>query len=378
MKTFGLLFVIGGLIFVAIGGGMAWSQHRKITTYQSVTATVLGTRIERRVSHSKNGTSTTYKPIVTYRYAVRGTDYVSDEVLPLSQSASHSWARSVTGRFKVNQVVEAYYDPSSPQESFLLREYTFTPYAFMLFPMLFVAMGLGVGFAASGSGTRAPPAPKQQPDGWFAVRPALRIADKRRAAWMMTALWFAVGLLACGHYFLSAAPPWETAAWVGAGAYGAVGCVPMGLALYYFLLRRHVFDATLLANAGRFEPGQQVAVMVEQPVLSNLLVTELSAALVCEETVKTKSGGKTSISTSTRHREQVSLLKDRQARPRDVLSAQHTLAIPADQPPSSPAGFKGYPRFAWRFEVVTRIENGPDYRAKFPITVQGAAPATGK
>jgi len=48
------------------------------------------------------------------------------------------------------------------------------------------------------------------------------------------------------------------------------------------------------------------------------------------------------------------------------------LAVASDQQPSTPPGYKDYPRFRWQIEVHTRMAQSPDYRAKFPILVQRA------
>ncbi len=357
-------------VFVAVGTGMAWRQHRKITTYEPAAATVLSTRIERHVSHNKHGTSVTCKPIVNYRYEAGGKTRESGVVLPISQSSSHSWARSITDRYKPGQRTTAYYNPANPSSAFLLRQYTFFPYLFILFPMIFFAGAIGAAAAAGSSSDPVPPAP--QPDGWFAIRPRLRVADKRRRVWLVAVLWCGVGVAACGHYFSVAARPYETAAIVATAIYAALGCVPLGLAIYYALLRRHVRDATLLLNTRRISVGDQITALVEQPLLADLFIEELSAALVCEETVKYQSGGKTRFETKTRHEDRAVILQKHPGRARETLSAQHAFTVPGDQPPSSPPQQKDYPRFAWRIEVKTRIADGPDYRARFPIAVQAA------
>jgi hypothetical protein len=236
--------------------------------------------------------------------------------------------------------------------------------------MIFFAVAIGVASAAGASSEPAPPAP--QPDGWFAVRPQLRVADKRRRAWLVAILWCGVGVAACGHYFSVATRPWETMAVVATAIYAALGCAPLGLAIYYTLLRRHVRDATLLLNTRQVRLGDQITALVEQPLLTDLFIEELSAALVCEETIKYQSGGKTRFETKTRHEDRAVLLQKHPGRARETLSAQQAFTVPAGQPPSSPPQQKDYPRFAWRIEVKTRIANGPDYRARFPIAVHAA------
>lgn len=375
MKTyvslFAALFMLIPAVFVAIGAGMAWRQHRKITTYQPAPATVLATRVDRHVSHnSRGGSSVSYKPVVRYRYEAGGQTHESEEILPVSQSSSQSWARSIVSRYKAGQRTTAYHDPADPSSAFLLRQYTFFPYVFILFPMIFFVVAIGVAGALRLSDEPAPPAP--QADGWFAVRPQLRVADKRRRARFVAAVWWSVGVAACGHYFSVAAWPWEMLAVVATAIYAALGCVPLGLAIYYALLQRHVRDATLLINTQRIRLGDQITVLVEQPLRADRFIEELSASLVCEESIKYQSGGKTRFQTRTRHEDCAVVLQKHAGRARETLSAQQAFTVPHDQPPSSPPGQKQYPRYAWRVEVKTAIADGPDYRARFPIAVKAA------
>jgi hypothetical protein len=129
-------------------------------------------------------------------------------------------------------------------------------------------------------------------------------------------------------------------------------------------------DARLLVSAERFACGDQIALHAEQEAYVPLLIEQLTVALVCRETTRRKRGSKTTISTHTCYENQISALKDHQARPGQTVAIHQTLSIPVDGQPSSPPDCKGYPRYVWAIELVARIPGSPDYRAKFPITVE--------
>ena len=349
---------------MGVGGSIAWNQHRKIATYRPVEAVVLSKTVE---SHRGNK-STTYTPIVEYRYTVDGQSYTARRVLPVNLSSGYGWATSVIAPFSVGQTTRAYHDPNNPAEAFLLRQYSFFPYIFILFPMVFVALLMGA-VIGGGASLRAPPEPIVQPDGWFELQPTSLVAQRQRAVRSLAAAWFAVGAVAAGHYFVAAAPKYGTEAVVATSIYVVLGGVPLGLAVYYARLRRSVDDARLTVNTPQFRRGVEFKARADQMIHQDLHIQELSLGLACDEVTQTRSGGKTTISTRTCYTDRLPVIPEAHERAGNNLTAVATLRIPPDQPLSSPANEKGYPRYCWRIEVATRIANGPDYRAKFPIRV---------
>jgi hypothetical protein len=350
---------------------MVWNQHHRITTYQPVAATVLAARVERHVSHDRNGTSVTYSPVVEYRYEVAGRAHQSDTVLPLSINSTRSWAQSIVDRYPSGKTTEAYYNPRDPTRAFLFKQYSFFPYFFLLFSMIFLAVAGFVGSATSSSKPPSPPA--LRPDGWHELKPASTVTARGRRSLVVTGAWLIVGLSGAGHYFSAATPPYETMAIVSTLIYGLLGCIPLGVAVYYLLLRRRMSEAKLFINAPQVSLGQEVALLAQQAASRELQIDELTVSLVCDIDTREKSGGKTRYSTVEHFRETISLLKNRHVRPREPLSATCTLTVPSDRQPSTPPGYKDYPRYRWQIEAHTRIAQSPDYRAQFPLLIQPAA-----
>src|SRR5688572_20147729 len=107
------LYVMGAFCcgFLGIGVTMLAKEQRRLSVYQPVTATVLGTRV---AEHSDTDGST-YEPVVVYRYRVNDREYTASRVTPLRESRSGRWARRVTRRYQVGSEYTAFYDPRSEE-----------------------------------------------------------------------------------------------------------------------------------------------------------------------------------------------------------------------------------------------------------------------
>lgn len=368
-RLIGGLFLILPAIFFCVGIGLAWNQHRKITTYQEVNAKILSSRVESHRSHGRHGASTSYSPRIEYEYEVGGNAYTCSEVTPISHSAGRGWANEIVARFRPGQVCTAYHDPDDPGSAFLLREYAFLPYFFMLFPMVFIAVGLSLWLSGGRERWRAPVA---QADGWYAVPLGTGMADWRRAAAIILMVWLLVGIVGAGHYFSVAGPTYETFGIVTTAVYFAVSLVPLAVFLYYWLLGRRMEDARLWIGAGRLACGDSVAVHVEQAVYAPVTLEEYRIGLVCAETTRVRSGGKTRYNTRICHESWVTAIEGQEAAAGDVVAADATVLIPPDGPATTPPDRTDYPRHAWRLEVHARIPGNPDYHGRFPIRVEEA------
>jgi hypothetical protein len=228
-----------------------------------------------------------------------------------------------------------------------------------------VAAGVGVGTAVWKK--KGEPLPVS--GGWFELRPTTRIADRRKAALIVAAVWHVVGILAWGHFFRVAIPPYGLFAVIATIVYEAIGLIPVGMFIYYFRLGRIIRDAYVLIDQQRPAVGGELAVHVEQEVFANLRVDEMAVRLVCEKTTKTKSGRKTTVSSHECYEDRQTVLQGQEARDGEALTAEHTFQIPSGQSPTSPPDQKAYPRFTWYVSLNTQIPGQPDYRAKYPVTI---------
>ena len=123
-------------IFVAVGLGLFGLEVYRISTWQPVRATVLASDIQ--AVRGNKGTS--YKPVVSYRYAVGARQFVGTGVLPVTISSSYGWAQSLQRRFVPGTSVTAYYDPQKPWQAFLVHDVSFLPLLFVAFPLLMAGL----------------------------------------------------------------------------------------------------------------------------------------------------------------------------------------------------------------------------------------------
>jgi hypothetical protein len=374
MKIFLVLFTAIPLLFISFGINGVWSQHTKITSFVPVRATVVSTAIRPHSTRDGHGrTSTTYSPEVTYNYTVADRTVTTGNVLPLEMSASKSWAEEIVGRYQPGEHAEAYFNPAEPAEAFLVKQYSFMPYFLVLFPLIFLAVAAGVGV---GQRRRTVLPTVKQPDGWFEIRPLSKVAASARQWLMISAVWLGACALICGHYFLVTTRPYEVFAIVVSFIFGAMGCVPLGLAIYLIILRQRVADARVFVDIPDFFLGGSVTVLVRQPVLADLEVKEMRVNLVCRETYETRSGNRKSFGTRDWFCDSGVVMQSRIVTSGATLSEKRQLNIPTNQPPSTRPDAKGYPRFDWLIEVKADIPHSSDYHGKYPIVVAGdSAPA---
>jgi hypothetical protein len=137
-------------IFLVVGATMLVKEQRRLSLYQPVSATVLGTRVD---EHSDSDGST-YEPVVVYRYRVGGREYTASRVTPLEESRGGRWASRVTARYRVGGTYTAYYDPANPEEAYLVRTRSVLPWAFVGMPLVAILF-IAAAFRGTAEMTRA-------------------------------------------------------------------------------------------------------------------------------------------------------------------------------------------------------------------------------
>jgi hypothetical protein len=362
-------FILLPAVFIGIGATQVWRQQQKIETYVAVEAVVDSSAVETR----RRKKSTSYSPVVKYHYEVRGRVYNAGDVLPVDMNSGKDWAHEVVSRYPAGARTTAYHDPVEPSRAFLVREYSFTPYMFCLFPMIHLSIGVAMVYGTKWlRPTKSAQAPRtsRQP-GWFELLPRESIGQKLRTWTVMTALWFGVGIIAIGHFFIHASSPYGSLALIGPLAYAALGALPAGMWVYYLLLMRRTTDAIVMSGAQRFTPGQAFAVRVVQSVHDDTSIESLRVGVVCDKHVKYQSGGKTRYNTVIECEEWTTLVENHEARAGETIDRTATLMIPSGRAGTSVSG--DYPRYEWKVEVKSALRNSPDYRGEFPIHVERPA-----
>jgi len=81
-----------------------------------------------------------YEPVINYKYKVGFKDYSSGNIYPygmFSGTGNEAAAKKTVGKYQEGQIVPVYYNPSKPDESFLVRE-GFIPRLIFLLLFLFI------------------------------------------------------------------------------------------------------------------------------------------------------------------------------------------------------------------------------------------------
>jgi len=363
MRVFGLFFTCFPLLFLAVGGWLAHGQHTKLTSYEPVEAVVLSREI---TSSTDSDGGTTYKPIIRYRYTVDGRAYESDQVMPIALStSSRSWAQSYLDRYPVQEKTTAYVDPGDLAEAFLVREASFFPYVFMLFPMLFVVIGLSLMLV----GGQARPSRKleQAEPGWYRLPPGRSTRHKTRVAMIITAVWCGMGLVVLFHWIMVGGG-FSTFPVVALGIYGALAVIPMVMLVRYMAIGRRYGDPIVLVDQPTPRRGETLAVYFEQPTYEHLQLNAVTIGLRLKWTHSSGAGKHRSTTTSVIYEDEEAVARGAAATAGDAVRYSRTIHIPEDRP-ASDTGFFGA-RHNWVIHVKTDAASGADYEAEFPILVR--------
>lgn len=373
---FGLLFSGVAAIFMSIGAVLAYRQHQFIANSQPVPATITKSYVQTQDYTSKGKRKTRYVPVVNYTYVVSGQRYNNDNIYPGDMSSTGSSdAQEVVSKFPATPDAgiefsgtpnaTAYYDRNNPSRAFLVRKHGLGPYAFILFPMIHMSIGVLV---AVGLKNSKRPDPIMKTPGKWELPSGLPIGQKLRKAAGMTGLWMGVGAVVAGHYYSVAEKPYDNGAnWMFA-IYFAVGLIPLWITIHYFMLKSKVGDAIVTVDSWPIRRGQLTAVHVQIDLAGGGRIDSGTVKLICKETTRTTSGGKTQTNTRERWSEEQPFTK-----PQDLMSDRtikgEARFVPAiHEPTSSEKGQRFYPKIEWEILVVIK-RPGPDYRARFTVEV---------
>lgn len=120
-----LMAGFAAVVGVLLAGGGSWMLFNGLRSFRTsarrdafepVRAQVLGSEL--RVSSGEN---TSYVPEIEYEYTVADRTYTSDSVYPGSDFniQNRDVAESLVDKYSEGELVEAYYDPEAPTDTFL-------------------------------------------------------------------------------------------------------------------------------------------------------------------------------------------------------------------------------------------------------------------
>ena len=110
--------------FALVGVVMMAVEAERLIRWRPVPAVVQVSAVQ-AVRGNKGGTS--FRPVVTYAYAVHGQRYTSTQVNVLAVSKSYGWAQSMSTRFVPGAPTTAYVSPDDPPNAYLVHEISLLP-----------------------------------------------------------------------------------------------------------------------------------------------------------------------------------------------------------------------------------------------------------
>ena len=157
----GCFLIGGGIIFFLVGMAFLWFVFLS-PLYQSIGSGSWPQTeckiLKSQVQDNSDSDGNSYKPIVEYEYTVDGIKYFGDSPTFEDISARRKWAISVVAKYTVGETSKCYYDPDDHATSVLDPTFLWTFYAMALFPLIFVAIGLGLIYAAVSNSKEPKPA----------------------------------------------------------------------------------------------------------------------------------------------------------------------------------------------------------------------------
>ncbi|PKO00394.1 MAG: hypothetical protein CVU42_04265 [Chloroflexi bacterium HGW-Chloroflexi-4] len=113
------VFVIFGIVFLIV-----WITSKKKAEasqkWPTVPGLILSTRIDiHNSTDNDGGTSTSYKPVVSYSYSIMGQEYTANRIAFGANTFSRKKCDSIIARYPVNQQVIVHYNPEELEDAVL-------------------------------------------------------------------------------------------------------------------------------------------------------------------------------------------------------------------------------------------------------------------
>ena len=365
------MFTAAAAMFIAIGANSVLQQQRAITDARPVQGTITSSEVRELTStDTKNRRTTIYRPAIRYHYPFGGAIMGSGKVFPVSDDTSLRRAKEIVAAYPPGKAVTVWCNPQNPMDCFLIREWDFSPYLVMLCAMTFLSTGLGLWAAAPWRRERIMPL-KTAAGGWHEIPIRQTLAAQRRPWRAVSLVWYVIGAVIAGHYFVHAERPYELTAMIAAPLYAALGLVP--LVMYARRLRqaRAYRDARVTVNTDAFWLGKTFNAKVEQAFKQAAHVDLLRVGLTCEKVEYRRTRNqKAAASAGEQFESWEEAAADQDVAAGKPLQVKARFTPPKDQPATTTDGHAKPSRYQWQIVVETKIAKRQDYRGVFPIVVE--------
>lgn len=378
--TLTIVLAAGAVCFVIVGS-WAYDDYRIVTEFQPTTCRILAKRLLESRSGRRGSTHLVYRVELEFEFfagdtRVHATGY---DGWP-TYSAGKAGKEQILGRYQEGESYPCWYDPGDPKRAVLVKP-NVALYALALGPLaLILAAGVLVLKALQryfdARERRALLSAGEEEVGrgqLLAVRLVQEWLEADRAALL------AFGAVLVGTLFAAPFAFWA-AYWVRDHAsYGLLLLLAfvafMALRLSFragreALVARRSGTTTVEVSAEPLIAGESFEVWVMQE--GEMQLTELAVALVCEETVVTRSKKKSK--TVTRRIAQVPIASEQNVavRPGAPFQLRARGTVPAEATPTLEEEGR---TIEWKVEVRGNVPGQPDFARAFRVVVQGQAPA---
>jgi hypothetical protein len=351
------LLVVGPLVFFGFSLSEVQRQHYVARTYVPVEAVIIDAHVE---SHHRSKGATQYVPKITYEYQVNDQPYRSSRFRAVSVWGNQDWANSVVERYPARQDCRAYYDPAKPEDSVLVRGYVFSPYLNSLMSVFIVAGGVAMALSLWFQ-RRRESLPAE--NGWFEFPPTLSDHGRLKIASLATLIWYGLGAVVVAHYLYCVPAPHLSSSVHTLMAFAALGLIPIGFAIRYFLSTRNLKEARLLLNEPFVDLGREFKFALSQQPTRALLFNTVQVNVRC---VATKAKGKSRQRRILYEQQSVSL-KNHSLSLHETLELSGALTIPPGQLPTGRDPSDKYTQINWEIALQCNIKGAPNYEVKFPV-----------
>jgi hypothetical protein len=276
---------------------------------------------------------------------------------------SEEWANSVVIRYKKGQTCDAYYDPSNPGKSVLMRAYKFDPYYEMLQAAFILTGGFFfmtyVWFARKHHLLPAD-------NGWFSLKPEYGERQKLVAAKICTATWFLAGAIPTALFYLCVPPPHSVHSLHVFEIFYAVGLIPILCLVHYWRLNRNMDEAQLLVDQPAGMLGKKLRLSVSQMARRQWQLKEASLRVVC---IGTKRQGRTHSETIL-WETTAAELKSRTLHADESLELSGEVTLPSNQQPSGRDHSGKFDWIVWKILLECDVTHAPDYFVEYRFEVK--------
>lgn len=145
----GALFGVMGVL-IALWGRSYIARDRAIGRWPKAPGTITSSRYESETGTSRDAegydvTSTTYVPVVEYRYTVQGQEYPGTRVARVvERTGDAKRVKACIDRYPAGTRVEVFHDPNDPTIAYLETRTSGGAVFLMVFGGVFALMGFGV------------------------------------------------------------------------------------------------------------------------------------------------------------------------------------------------------------------------------------------